>query len=169
MATYYLDTSALVKRYINEPGSMWVRQLCDERGSNNELLHVLFVGRIAIVEVAAAIAVLVRRNIILSGVGKYAYERFNQDWATAYQISELHPSPLTKAATLAQRHPLKANDAVHLALALETRQLLIENELDLIFVSGDTRLLEAAQAEGLAAENPFTYSHLDNSPQENLQ
>ncbi len=169
MAAYYLDTSALVKRYINEPGGAWVRQLCDERDSHNELLHMLFVGRIAIVEVAAAIAVLVRRNIILSGVGKYAYERFTQDWATAYQISEIHPNLLTRAATLAQRHPLKAYDAVHLALALETRQLLIENELDLIFVSGDTRLLQAAQAEGLAVENPFSHSELDNSPQENSQ
>jgi predicted nucleic acid-binding protein len=31
MALYYCDTSALVKYYVTEPGSTWVRQLIEER------------------------------------------------------------------------------------------------------------------------------------------
>ena len=29
MAVYFLDSSALVKRYITETGTLWVRRLCE--------------------------------------------------------------------------------------------------------------------------------------------
>jgi len=164
MAIFYLDTSALVKRYINEPGSAWVRQLCNARDVTDEPLHVLLVGRIAIVEVAAALSILERRNIILPGVARHAYRKFTDDWSTAYQIREITPDTLSSAAALARQHPLKAYDAVHLATALETQQQLDDNRLDLILVSGDTRLLQAAQREGLDTENPFAHAHLDSPP-----
>ncbi len=170
MALYYFDTSALVKRYINEPGSTWIRQICNARNQNDEALHVLLAGSIAMVEFAAAFAILQRRQIILKGVANHAFQRFISDWDNEYRASDFTLNTIKSATTFGQRHPLKAYDAVHLALALETRQLLIENELDLIFVSGDARLLQAAQAEGLTVENPFTYSQLDNPPiQENSQ
>jgi len=31
MPSYFLDASAIVKRYIREPGSVWVRELGDAR------------------------------------------------------------------------------------------------------------------------------------------
>jgi hypothetical protein len=29
MATYFLDTSAIIKRYIFEPGQAWILSLCN--------------------------------------------------------------------------------------------------------------------------------------------
>ena len=51
MADYYFDSSALVKRYINETGSTWVGGLFD-----SGLEHEAFIGAITPVEIVAAIA-----------------------------------------------------------------------------------------------------------------
>ncbi len=170
MSTFYLDTSALVKRYIDEPGSTWVRQICD--ASDNETnapLHVIMIASITVVEAVAALFILERRNVIRKTTAERAYERFFDDFENAYQITAITSDLLLNAASLARRYPLKAYDAVQLALALNTKETLAQNEIELTFVSGDNQLLQAAQVEGLAVENPFTYFHLDNSPQEKPQ
>jgi predicted nucleic acid-binding protein len=49
---YYLEPSALVKYYVTEPGSTWVRQVVDEEA------NVLVSAEITIAEVAAALGAL---------------------------------------------------------------------------------------------------------------
>ena len=51
MTDYYLDASALVKRYTDKPGSSWVRQITDPDTQNAVLL-----AEITLAEVAAALA-----------------------------------------------------------------------------------------------------------------
>ena len=51
MADYFLDSSAVVKRYVNEPGSEFVGELVDLYVENN-----VFLAPITRVEVAAAFA-----------------------------------------------------------------------------------------------------------------
>ena len=61
MALYYCDTSALVKYYVTEPGSTWVRQLIEERDADiSHFRHVILVTEITRVEVAAGLAVIER-------------------------------------------------------------------------------------------------------------
>ena len=50
MTIYFVDSSALVKRYINEIGSAWVLSLCDP-ALNNDIL----IAAITSVEIVAAI------------------------------------------------------------------------------------------------------------------
>ena len=65
----------------------------------------------------------------------------------------LTTSDFETAAALTQRHPLKAYDAVQLAVALRYRRVLTAHPLT--FVCSDNTLLAAAQAEGLSTANPF--------------
>ncbi len=51
MTEYYLDASALVKRYADEAGSGWIRQL-----TNRETEHTILLAEITLAEVAAALA-----------------------------------------------------------------------------------------------------------------
>lgn len=51
MTDYYIDASALVKRYADEPGSAWIRQITDPHSRNTILL-----AEITLAEVAAALA-----------------------------------------------------------------------------------------------------------------
>jgi predicted nucleic acid-binding protein len=54
MAVYYFDASAVVKYYVTEPGSTWVRQLIDARDPGSvHALHLILVAEVTRVEVAA--------------------------------------------------------------------------------------------------------------------
>ena len=59
------------------------------------------------------------------------------------------------ACTLANKHPLRAYDAMHLATAwLLIQELLRAGGQPLTFVSADDTLLGIAYVVGLQAENP---------------
>ncbi|MGI8668756.1 MAG: type II toxin-antitoxin system VapC family toxin [Aridibacter sp.] len=51
MAEYFFDSSAIVKRYVNEVGSNFVDNLADTKNGN-----IILLARITRVEVAAALA-----------------------------------------------------------------------------------------------------------------
>lgn len=60
MASYFFDSSALVKRYATEPGSAWVENLTDPRVDNR-----INVAAITHVEVVAAIAQAQSKALLL--------------------------------------------------------------------------------------------------------
>ena len=51
MATYYLDSSSLIKRYVVEIGSAWVKDLSDLLPGN-----ILLTSRLTVVETRSALA-----------------------------------------------------------------------------------------------------------------
>ena len=51
MASYFFDTSALVKRYISEHGSAWVVSTC-----HRDAGHAILIGRVTSVELISALA-----------------------------------------------------------------------------------------------------------------
>jgi predicted nucleic acid-binding protein len=163
MSAYFFETSALVKCYIIEPGSAWVRQLGNALDlETNERSNQVSISQIAIVEAAAAFAILVRRGLISKREGKDAYDRFIHDVEREYRVVNLTPSTVERAAQLTQQHPLKAYDAIQLAVGLSAGDVLRMSELTLVFVTSDNALLQAAQAEGLTTENPYDHSDLDS-------
>ncbi len=151
MAFLYFDTSALVKYYVPEPGSQWVRDTIDD-GSN-----FVLVGEISIPEVAAAFAILYRTKQIRRSTWDGVYARFLGDMVDRFLLVRLAENDFFAAAELTRRQPLKAYDAIQLTLALRESQALNMAGRQLIFVTGDKTLLVAARAEGLATENPFDH------------
>jgi predicted nucleic acid-binding protein len=156
---YFLDASAVVKRYADEAGSAWVRQITDPQAQNTILL-----AEITLAEVTAALAAkqrapkgitLEQRNRVLS--------RFFQDCDEHFTLVSIDRSVIDRAVDLAQRHRLRAYDAVQLATALEASAITQAQALPaLTFVAADTDLLTAAAAEHLSVENPLNYTHLDS-------
>lgn len=151
MSTFFLDSSALVKRYVSEVGSGWVTALT-EFGAGN----VIVVAEITRVEVAAALAARHR-----SGSG---FTRSDRDRAVdlllrhcdrEYRIASLTPAVVGKAVGLTQEYRLRGYDAVQLATALIVNSALAATFLGtLTFVASDGDLLIAAEAQGLKTENP---------------
>ncbi len=165
MAFYYFDASALVKYYVTEPGSTWVRQLVDGRNPVTfEWSHVLFTAEITRVEVAAALAIIERVGRIRKAHREREYRRFVSQFAYRYFVISLMTEDIELAAELTQRHPLKAYDAVQLAVALRGQRALASIPFPLTFVSGDEALLSAAQAEGLPTDNPFRHVAPEDTP-----
>jgi len=148
VAAFYLDTSAAVKRYIQETGTAWLRNLADPAAG-----HYLYLARIADVEVTAAIARRRRQARIDLGQATAALTQFRKDMAQDYRILEITVPLLERAVRLADTHVLRAYDAVQLASALEV--LAIDPGLTLI--SADAELNAAAAAEGLPVDDPNTH------------
>jgi predicted nucleic acid-binding protein len=141
----YLDTSALVKRFVWEAGSGEVGSLL-ARG------EPVASATIAYAELYSG---LTRRHRE-GGLSKLQYQlacrRFERDWMALVKV-ELGAEILTSARGMIQQHGLRAFDAIHLASALGLQAAVNE---PVTFVAADQRLLRAAAAERLATVDPET-------------
>ena len=149
MAAYFLDTSAVVKRLRPRGGTLFGSESLAGPASG----HFLYVGRIADVEVAAALARQRQQASLSSAKAAAGLSQFRQDLAQDYRVMELSIPLLQRAAGIADLHVLRAYDAVQLAASLEVHSLVPA----LIMVSADADLNTAATAEGLLVENPNTH------------
>ncbi len=157
----YLDTSALVKRYAIEKGTVWVRSLFVI-----EVENAIYLSQIGVVEVAAALS----RKVRTKKLEPQEYEEALELFLTDVRNQDFHLLPIDSATTdlaiaLTRRHPLRGYDAVHLAAALRLNQVLLENKLAPIgFVSDDQDLCDAASKEGLTVVRPDDSELLAETP-----
>ena len=146
MAEYYLDTSALVKRYAREVGTPWVLELIE---SGNNIRIVSITGP----EMIAAFHRKARVGEISKEAAAQASDNFKEDYRGEYQIVEISSEDVIESAmSLAETHNLRGYDAVQLAAAIRLKNLCGLN--DLIFVSADINLNAAASSEGMVTDNP---------------
>jgi predicted nucleic acid-binding protein len=118
VAVYFFDSSAIVKRYVQEPGTGWVQALAHPRAGNlNYLAHITGV------EVCAAISRRRRTGTIGPPDAVASLARFRRDLAQEYLVIEITGSVLADAMRLADVRELRAYDAVQLAAALELNAL----------------------------------------------
>ena len=150
MAPYYLDSSALVKRYVQEPGTSWVRRLT-HRGTANQI----YLARITAVEVTSAVARRRSGKFLSRRQASSILTRFRKHLAGRYHVLEVVPAMLSEAMKLANSHGLRAYDAVQLAAAVELSSRSIKGGLGVVvLISADGDLNKAAGLEGLRVENP---------------
>jgi predicted nucleic acid-binding protein len=153
MAIYFLDTSALVKQYIAEPGQAWLLSICDPAQQ-----HDLYISQVALVEVVATICRRAREQSISLLERDRLITVFRQDSRTGYNIWPVTTDVFEAAGDLCLSHRLRAYDAVQLACSLALREDALVNQAPLpIFVCADMGLLDVAGIEGLQVENPNNY------------
>jgi predicted nucleic acid-binding protein len=150
MAHLYFDSSALVKRYVTEHGSIWVRGLLAPAQRNQT-----YTVRITGAEIIAAVVLRSKAGVLTPGRTQAVIRRFKVDFRDRLHVVEV-TQPLVEAAmSLAERHALRGYDSVQLAAALTIHPARGAARLrPLIFVCADERLNEAARREGLTVENP---------------
>jgi predicted nucleic acid-binding protein len=149
---YFFDSSALVKFYVEETGTLWVRSFTDDDA------NIIHVSSLAEVETVSALTRRLNRRDIDQAEFDEACEDLQQDFASQYRIVALTETIIRNAATLARRHGLRAYDAVQLAVALDTSRIISKIEAtQLTVVSADAELNAAAMAEGLNVEDPNTH------------
>jgi predicted nucleic acid-binding protein len=150
VAVYYLDTSALVKRYAVETGTAWVVFLTSPTAG-----HEIATVRVSGPELIAAVARKVRSGQLAPADAERARAAFRADWQAQYLIVEVTAAVAERAMDLAWRHGLRGYDALHLAAALELQDVRRSLGLPaLTFVSADRDQLQAASAEGLPVDDP---------------
>jgi len=147
----YADSSALVKRYLEERGSDKLNAKITE---TTRARHRVLTSVLSFAEVHAAIARKLReRPPLPATVYHWATARLDSDWRTNLTKVDLTAVVLDLVPDLVKRRFLKGSDAVHLASALWVRESL---ELDkvkgtlpetLIFATSDKQLGRAAEDE----------------------
>ncbi len=154
MADYYADSSVLVKRHVRETGTDWFRALANPASG-----QVITTARISQVEIYSALNRRAREAVVTPDQYAEIIADFASFCVSENQFIELTPAVVALSRQLLERHVLRAYDAVQLASALIARDPLVLAGLAApIFLSSDERLLNAARAEGLLADNPNLYS-----------
>ena len=153
MTHYFLDSSALIKRYIRETGTEWVRSL-SVPGAGNAIL----IAQISQVEVISGTFRRHREGFIAARTAQAVRLLLDRHASREYHVVRLTEEIVRRAEDALTAYPLRAYDAVRLASALVSNAHLIANGLaPLIFVSADTRLLAVAGSAGLPADDPNTH------------
>ena len=139
----YLDSSALIKNYSQEPGTHRVREILSGADGCS-------VSKIGYAEICAAFGRKNREKPRDRRVHLVGFQRFQEDWKLL-NIVELEDELLPVIRGLTEKYPLRGADALHLASALWLKRVLDD---EIIFVAADGRLLEAARDEKLKTVNP---------------
>ena len=147
MASYYIDSSAFLKLYIQEEGSSRMMSLV--QGLDR---HDIVILDISLVESRSALRRKQRSGEISLGEADSLVGRIYRDAESQYRVESSTPEILRDAARLIDSHPLRTYDAVQLAGCLAVRNSVL---LPLAFVCADFRLCAAAGSEGLAVLNPL--------------
>ena len=132
----YFDTSALVPLLVEEAGSERAAVLWD---AASRVASV----RLAYPETRAALAQARRESRLTDRGLRQAAREFDRLF-DQLDIVEITPGLAHRAGELAEAQALRGYDAVHVAAA---EQLLTD---DLVVVAGDTEVLRAGRALGLA-------------------
>jgi uncharacterized protein len=149
MAAFFMDSSTLVKRYMPEKGTGWVRTLTTSHSGND-----ILIAQITPVEMISAIA----RQYHDGQINLTVFQSFRnlvlRHIQSQYQILGFSNSIVLRAIQLHEQYRLRAYDTVQLATALELEARLRLSARYLTFLSADSRLLAAAQSEGLMTDDP---------------
>lgn len=131
----YFDTSALIKRYVNEPGRRAVLQLLRT--------HDCLVSAVLPVEIRSALRRRVTERTLDDRQVAAILRRFTADRAF-WTFIEVSREVLAAAESLSAAHPLRALDAIHVASA-QLFAVRIGSPA-FTFVSADARQTTAAAA-----------------------
>ena len=138
----YFDTSALIKRYVDEVGRREVLQLLRR--------HECVASAVLPVELRGALGRRVSEGRLEAGQVREILKRIASDRAY-WTLVEVGTDVLQAAESLVGIHPLRTLDAIHVASA----QLFAERARteELIFVSADKRQTDVAAAIGLRVKH----------------
>ena len=150
MPSYFLDTSALAKRYHKEIGSQYMDRILEEVGSRS------LISNLSIVELESVLAIKTRTGEIDQRSLDIARRRFRADLArqrllVAPAVHEGHFQSARKLLVLyGVAEGLRTLDALQLAVALDLQRA---GQIS-VLVAADQRLCRVAVLAGCAAVNP---------------
>lgn len=129
----FFDTSAFVKRYVNEVGSEKVTEICEQADE-------LALSIICFPEMISTLNRLIREGKLQKTVYQQIKELIEADLKDI-EICDLSQPVIACGIECLEKYTLRTLDAFHVACAINVKAD--------IFVSSDKRQIEAAEKEGL--------------------
>ncbi len=146
MAAYFLDTSALVKLYVQEPGTDRLLYLVNSSAENR-----IAVLSLSAVEARSAIRRRQRANDIDRDAANLILDALQKHMESKFIRQPVNDTVVDVASELIDRYALRAYDSVQLAACLVFDS--VERQAS-TFVCSDRHLLEAARSEKLLVIDP---------------
>jgi len=151
MAVYYLDTSALLKRYRTEKGTDVVDALYESHPPLN-----LLTSHFSCLEVESVAARTLAPRSMMGAIANQAYSMllgsFARDLREYLKLQPLDGETLNYSIEIARRTRLRPADSIQLAAALMAGD---RNQGEkIVLVSSDKELLEAAEGAGVETLDP---------------
>ena len=146
----YLDTSSLVKLYVEEEGSADV-------AASVKKASAVATSMIAYAEARAAFARRFRERSLTKRAYKSLLLSFEKDWTNYAQV-KVSQDLIRLAGGLAEKHALRGFDAIHLSSAV----FLMKSKVPVVFLCHDEKLQKASLREKLA-QPPFGGSATKNT------
>ena len=134
----YLDTSSLVKLYVEEIDSEKIKNFAHKAA-------VVSTSKIAYAEARAAFVKKQKERGFSPKDLKKIVEDINRDWES-YFVIEITDGLIRFAGDIAEKYILKSFDSIHLASAIHLKN---RTSSDVHFSSFDTRLNQSAEKEGI--------------------
>ena len=139
----YLDSSALVKRYVSEPGSSEIVRVFAES-------HLVGTATISRAEVVSGFVRAVRRGALAAEDAESARHRFQTEWRHFHR-RQITDSLIGRSCDLAWSFGLRGYDSVQLAAAVRWQE---ELDMPLTLATFDVQLWQAAARVGLEPYPP---------------
>ena len=129
----FFDSSAFAKRYIEEPGSEKVENLCAQAS-------MVGVSSICLPEIISGLCRLSRDSILTKNQYEVAKEALLRDFEDI-TVCNITPAVIGQTIHILETNTLRTLDAIHIGCALEWKAE--------VFVSSDLRQISAAKKTGL--------------------
>ncbi|GAN31745.1 MAG: PIN domain-containing protein [Candidatus Brocadia sp. AMX2] len=134
----YIDTSDLVKLYVEETGSERIKDIIQNA-------TVISTSIVAYAEARSAFARKQKEDGFSITMLQKIVADFNRDWES-YFVIEVTDGLIRLAGDIAEKHLLRGFDSIHLASAANLKNKI---RSDVCFSSNDLKLNRAAKKEGI--------------------
>ena len=150
MLQFYIDTSALLKRYHREEGSEFVNDLYDIKRKENGKIYTSI---LTIAEYCSAIRRKQREGKFSEALANGILSAFFKESESMLFTIPADRHVVSLSIRLISDYPLKAYDAVQLASSLNAREYF-SGTGDFFFVCDDERLCVVSEKEKLKVLRP---------------
>lgn len=148
MPTFYLDTSAVLKRYRTEKGTDVVTELYEGAAPTDILVTSYF----TCLEIESVTARALKGRLLTHEAHDVLLGTFSQDVGDYLLLLSFDSGLINEAIDAARRLALRPADAIHFAAAQEGNRRVTGGEY--VFVASDKELLAATEAAGMTILDP---------------
>jgi len=150
MTVVYVETSALIKKYIQEVGSDVINELFEHHSA----IGIFAISVLAALELKSALARIQRGGRLTVPEMNGLLAEFRSDENLFSMVLPVDNLLMDEAGDSLNDYALRTLDAIHFASALRLKALAGRTNQDMVVVTSDLELVSAWDEAGLAVINP---------------
>ena len=148
MPVYYLETSALMKKYRTETGTQVVEELFQQKQGS----EVFVTSQFTVIEITSIATRLLRARELSRRSYQGILGNVTRETSGNIRLESISNDVVSEAIRMTQLHALRAPDDVHLATAVIVKEASRDEPFCLF--GSDARLNASCKSSGIAVINP---------------